>query len=257
MKSADYLCNSPDVHSFLLTSPKDCHSDWCQELTQDFPVQVFPKIVSENMEFHEVIAYVHPQYGYTLNKSQKYKMIDSIKQNKAISSFSFGSFFKNGFVSHFLVKHNNRKHRTITKMVNHYNIDSTVKIPIESQNGQEKWIFLSNDLQRLNSLMDSLKSDGLGSVKSLTHSKCRSYRIGMYSKFLESTGISASESSVLSIAKVFGFLLDYENVNIMQSVLNTSKMDLDTFMNTLDKAVVSSSRINDAMKQLRLNNLLS
>ena len=256
MKSADYLCNSPDVHSFLLTSPKDCHFDWCQELTQDFPIQIFPKIVAENGEFHEVIAYVYPQYDNTLSESKKYKIIDVLKNNKDVSSFSFGSFFKNGFVSHFLVKHNNPERRTITKMVNNYSVENVIKIPIESKNGQEKWIFLSNNKQHLNSLKSSLIEDGLGSVEKLTHSTCRNYRIEMYRKFLESTGISSEESKVLSIAKVFGLLLDYENPNILQSVIKTSRINSDRFMDVLDKAVVSSSRINDAMKQLRLNNSL-
>ncbi len=237
----------------IVNSDLHNHQDWCLDLIDEIDLQIFPQILSENIDHHEVIAFIFPRRKYNITEENRKKIKEIIYNRKE----TFRPVFlepenRDMIFAHFRVKH--EKARTFTGFLNNsktYSPDCQIKKFLsQAENGCEKWVFDGRpDL--LDNLKQEIADNNFGQIVKIDRKKSLMLKISMYEKFFNLLGTSKHESRILGMAKVYRLLNDPYNKDAITAVVKHSGISKNNLMNILDNGIMTSSWIYNSVKKLQ------
>src|SRR5437660_11555668 len=183
-ETVNYNLEAEMKKSILVKSDSDHHDDWCQALTRELDVEVFPKILRENKKFHEITAFFFPKKNnFSSYINERIKKI--MQESKEISLLYFYEPpTKNVLLANFIVEHSAR--RTVTGFLNDTNNsgDHTFieNFMLNAESGTERWLFTSyvNVIDRLRS---KIIQSQLGDIRDVSMRTSIELKIRTYERF--------------------------------------------------------------------------
>ena len=230
------------------------HHNWCQVLTRQLNIRVFPRIIRDTPHFHEVTVSIFPFTRTSLEDSTRKQIKKIIETSPETDHILFHEpRDRNVLMCHFIVRHDN--HQTMLDFLNNQcderdyvflNIDF-----LESKNGLERWLF-SGDTITLNNIANKAEEHNLGQILYLNNNQVTRRKTTMHYNYFHALGATKSESRVLSHAKIHKLLDDPTNKSLQRIVSDVCGIHVDKLMSILEDGVLSCSWIHGeifAMKQ--------
>ena len=236
----------------FVESSYDHHYDWCQEITKKLNLQLIPKIMHTNFDYHEVIVFISPIDEY-FEYDDLCSVKTILKSRDEISLPRFHKIHDNQLImSHFLVKHYRRN--TVTGSLNsifhdeHSQIESRV---IAAKKGVEKWLFRGNK-NILNQIKDKINSETLGVVSMQPRDSLDDRAITAYAEFFKMLGANRSSANLLGAAKYYELFKNIHKEEIQDKVSKKCEYkSRKQLLDNLSRSIVMCSWIHNTLNNFK------
>jgi hypothetical protein len=230
----------------VVNSTSSHHYDWCQALTNQLDLHIFPRIIQENSEFHEITALISPRNRYDLTNN----MVDLIKDIITDSPETSYSIFhepdrNNLLFAHFLVKH--EKTKTFTGFINSSVLGETyesINCSItNARSGTEHWV-ITGTTQSIDDTITHIQDEQLGRIFPTTVSGASLLKQQYLKEYYSILGATDKESNILSLSHLSGLMDNPYDEKLNQMVRNKLELPKNIFENILQSGIFSCSWIH-------------
>lgn len=228
------------------------HYDWCQAITSQLDVQVFPKIMRGNSAFHEITVFIFPE-GSDFSYNTRKRIHDIISSRPETFYLTLHEpIGREAILANFIVKHSLTN--TITGFLTNRFDPTTPSLfknyLVKAKNGVEQWLF-SGLPNTIDLLFDFVIESGLGNARTISNQKSDKLAIDMYKRFFKALGTSEKTAKLLGVSKFYGLLDNPFNEDIQYLVSKRTGYDQEKLAYELNQGVLTCSWVHGAVEEMR------